>query len=267
MFNEELNPALPGEQLLIDSLLMAQRFSSAQRQNEPCRLHQERDALIWAYADGFLGEEGEEAAWEEISECRSCLNRLATVQRALQGTESWIGARFVQQGAVEAISVAPSTNQAITERILSVFNFERVGKAIQKIGEALTVGQLQLVPVLGEVKLTPWKGDLSLQWNELHVTIRTEMELDSAMQPHHITLSVEIRDQVAQPVPKVRVSLRSIRGSMIRVGNSDHQGNIYFSSENRDRFIIEDELETKIGFCLELRHEGKKVSWQLLLEE
>lgn len=254
MLTEEklLNPAVPGDQLLIDSLLMAQRLSSTQRQNDPCRLHEERESLIWAYADGFLGEEGEKTAWEEISECRYCLNRLATVQRALYDAEIWIESKRTS---------APEKQKTL--KPMRVFNFEWVGEAIQKIGEALTVGQLQLVPLMGDVKLTPWKGDLSLEWNELQVTIRTEMGLGSENQVHDIAVSVEIRHQAKPQVEQVLVDFCDVDGKVMETKHTDDKGQTDFSSKEGERFKTS---KNEIGFSLELVRGAKTVSWQIVVE-
>lgn len=85
-----LNPKTAEDRSLIDSLLAARQVKAPQSAGEPCPWHEERESLIWAYVDDFLTGEGEESAWEEIRQCRFCLERLATVQRSLAEAEVWL---------------------------------------------------------------------------------------------------------------------------------------------------------------------------------
>jgi hypothetical protein len=78
---------------LMDSLSVVRGISELRGSGEACARHPERESLVWAYADGFLTEAEEAAAWEALSECRYCLDRLAAVQRALGEAEVWLRAK------------------------------------------------------------------------------------------------------------------------------------------------------------------------------
>jgi hypothetical protein len=96
-----LEPGTLEDRILIDSLLAVKQARKQQERGASCPLHEGCENLIWAYADGFLEETEEDEAWEEISQCRHCLDRLATVQRSLQAAEEWLDQEATAKRYVE----------------------------------------------------------------------------------------------------------------------------------------------------------------------
>jgi hypothetical protein len=250
-----LDPETMEDRGLLDSLSAVRGNSELLGRGEACSLHPERDSLIWAYADGFLIDEEEEAAWEEISQCRFCLDRLAVVQRALGEAEVWL---------IEPVQPDHSPT-AVSDRILALFNFEWVGEAIHTVGAALTIAPLQPVLVLGPEDEKPWRGQLEYTWRELHMILEVEIRLEAATRPRSLAVWIKIQDQAAQPVSQMLVDFGDIQGTVMETGTTDIQGRISFSSDQGERFVLESEAQVRIGFCLELTQHDQKARWSILI--
>jgi len=256
--NEEtrqLNSAYPEDRPLVESLLMAREARQPQDRGAPCPLHLERENLIWAYADGFLEEAEEDQAWEEISQCPHCLHRLAGVQRALREAEAWAP-------VPRPTPIPPSDDRIL---ILALFNVVLIGKASQRIEGALTVAKLRRKRLMGKKKEETWESELSQTWADLQVTISIKVQLGLENRPSSMTASVDLRDQIGQPVSQTQVDFCDVRGIVMETGITDHKGHVGFSSQESKRFMMEKETQAEIGFCLGLIRGPERVKWQIVI--
>lgn len=266
----------PEDRGLIDSVLIMKRAIKQQQEGKPCPLHKEREDLIWAYADGFLEETREDEAWEEIGQCRYCLDRLAAVQRALSEAEERMALEPVLEpepvpvpipewiGEPEPALESEPISALMKEWILALFNVKWEGGDIRRERRALAVTELQLVPVLGEEKRIR-RGQLSRTWNGLQVTIEAEVHLEPQDRTCGIVVSIDLRDQIGEPVSQTHVDFCDIDGEVMETSVTDDEGRVGFSSWEGHRFVRGDGPQVEIGFCLELTRGGESASWQILI--
>jgi hypothetical protein len=248
-----LDANVPEDRILTDNLLTAKRIAKPQKEGEPCPLHAERESLIWAYADGFLEEAEEGEAWEEISQCRQCLDRFATVQRSLREAETWLKTEPVLKPALVPKS----------KRILRLFNVEWVEETIQRVGQALAVGELQFAPSMGEEEKN-WRGQLSYKWGDLQVTIETTLTLEPEDRSHSMKVAIILQDQAKQFISRTQVDFCDIQGVVMETGVTDDKGHVSFSSQEGRRFVGDGEPQAEIGFCLELTKGDERAIWQIV---
>ena len=255
--NEEwkLDPDDPDDAVLIENLLAARQTS--QGADAPCSYHPNRESLIWAYADGFLSEEEGSVFWQEISQCRLCLGRLAAVQQALQAAETWTASSLsveVQPGAIP-----------LRSRILSLFHVQWLEESMNRVGQALASSTLELVPALGE-ETKRWRGTLAGEWSQGQAKVAVEIGLSGQNRPLGIKARITLTSPAGHPLTNVKIDFCDVSGAVMETGMTDAEGRITFSSREAQRFIREDKSPPEIGFCLELGQGQEMTTWQLVLD-
>jgi hypothetical protein len=256
----------PEDRSLIDAFLATRQAERPYKKGAPCPLHEDRESLIWAYADGYLEGAEEDEAWEEISQCRRCLDRLASVQRALHKVEEQMPESvFDLEHAVET-APEPWPVSEIREWILALFCGRREGPGAHRESHPLAVAILQPELVLGE-EGRAWSGELSYGWNDVQVTIKTKVELGRDERPRSVAVLSELRDQSGEPVPRAQIDFCDVYGVLMETGVTDEEGQVSFSSSEGQRFIREDGQATQIGFYVELSRGGQHGSWQILVRQ
>ena len=223
-----LNPERMEDRSLIDNLLAVKQAEAPESVGSPCPLHADRESLLWAYADDFLTEEEEEAAWEEIRQCRLCLERLAAVQRSLTEAEVWL----VQQTNAEQLT---EVRQAYERRdwVKVLVLGSRLRQLLPRLEEVPlmmqeAIGRLAAVPdiilaalddllkihkplptrtTLGRAKPDEEKGKtINLLKEHCRVSLESELKAEG----FELKLYVYERDEEKFPLAEVSVSLLDI---------------------------------------------------------
>lgn len=253
---------------LIDGMLITKRAMRQQQRSGPCPQHEERESLIWAYADDFLEGIEEDEAWGKISQCRHCLDRLAAIHQALREAEERMEPRAFPdtRRMPEQDTARDSKPVSILRKewILALFDLRWAWRGIKEKGRVLATTELQLVPLLGEEEKIR-RGQLSYTWNDLAVTIATELHFKPQDRMHGIKVSIDLRDQIGQSVSQMQIDFCDIYGVIMETSVTDDAGHVTFSSQEGQRFVREEGPQVDIGFCLELTRSGESASWQTLI--
>lgn len=243
------------DRALIDGLLPTRAVRAVAAGGDPCPLHQEREQLIWAFADGALEAAEEDAAWDEIERCPYCLRRLIAAETVLRAAEVRL------ETEVEIVEPA---SEKIWKWIISVFAGARRVPATSEAASPLAVAAFEPTSLMGEPREIR-QGRLDYAWNDLHLTVEVKMEIESQQIPVWLTVSVVLVDPAGVPVESKPIDLCDIEGELMETHITDRDGRASFTSREGGRFARGAAPDTEIGFALGLRHQQELGRWDICM--